>query len=151
MNIKKILVINGPNLNMLGNREPDIYGSTTLKEIEKRLSILAKELKIEVEFFQSNHEGAIIDKIQNSANNIFGIIINPAAFTHTSIAIRDALAANPVPTIEVHISNIYTREKFRHKSYIAEVTMGQITGLGIEGYLFAMKKLKSLKIQKFQK
>jgi 3-dehydroquinate dehydratase-2 len=142
--MKKILVINGPNMNMLGIREPKIYGNITLKEIEKELSSLAKELGVEIEFFQSNHEGAIVDKIQNSSNNIAGIIINPAAFTHTSVAIRDAFAAIPAPTIEVHISNIYTREEFRHKSYIASIATGQITGFGIDGYLFALRKIVSL-------
>jgi 3-dehydroquinate dehydratase-2 len=142
--MKKILVLNGPNINMLGIREPAVYGNITLAEIEKSLSSLAKELKIEVEFFQSNHEGKIVDKIQDSVNKIFGIIINPAAFTHTSIAIRDALSSIFVPTIEVHISNIYAREEFRHKSYIATAVIGQITGLGIDGYLFALRKIASL-------
>jgi 3-dehydroquinate dehydratase-2 len=142
--VKKILVINGPNINILGLREPKIYGNITLKEIEKELSSLAKELKVEIEFFQSNHEGAIIDKIQNSLNNIAGIIINPAAFTHTSVAIRDAIVAISAPTIEVHISNIYAREEFRHKSYVSAIAIGQITGLGIDGYLFALRKIVSL-------
>ncbi|MCA6085132.1 type II 3-dehydroquinate dehydratase [Candidatus Endomicrobiellum agilis] len=142
--MKKVLVLNGPNINMLGIREPAIYGNITLADIEKSLTALAKELKVEVEFFQSNHEGEIVDKIQNSLNKICGIIINPAAFTHTSIAIRDALSSISIPTIEVHISNIYTREEFRHKSYIAAVTIGQIAGLGIDGYLFALRKITSL-------
>ncbi|MDR1721248.1 MAG: type II 3-dehydroquinate dehydratase [Endomicrobium sp.] len=139
--MKKILIINGPNINMLGMREPAIYGKTTLGDIEKRLRSLAEKLKVEVDFFQSNHEGEIVDKIQSSANRISGIIINPAAFTHTSIAIRDALVSISVPTIEVHISNIYARENFRHKSYIAPVAIGQISGLGTDGYLLALKKL----------
>ncbi|OEG70682.1 3-dehydroquinate dehydratase [Candidatus Endomicrobiellum trichonymphae] len=142
--MKKILVLNGPNINMLGIREPAVYGNITLAEIEKSLSLLAKELKVEVEFFQSNHEGKIVDKIQDSVNKIFGIIINPAALTHTSIAIRDALSSISVPTIEIHISNIYARERFRHKSYIAAATIGQIAGLGIDGYLFALRKIASL-------
>ncbi len=142
--MKKILVLNGPNINMLGIREPAVYGNITLAEIEKSLSLLAKELKVEVEFFQSNHEGKIVDKIQDSVNKILGIIINPAAFTHTSIAIRDALSSISVPTIEIHISNIYARERFRHKSYIAATTIGQIAGLGIDGYLFALRKIASL-------
>ncbi|GHT06529.1 3-dehydroquinate dehydratase [Endomicrobiia bacterium] len=142
--MKKILVLNGPNINMLGIREPAVYGNVTLAEIEKSLSSLAKELKVEVEFFQSNHEGKIVDKIQDSINKIFGIIINPAAFTHTSITIRDALSSISVPTIEVHISNIYAREEFRHKSYIAAEAIGQIAGLGIDGYLFALRKMVSL-------
>jgi 3-dehydroquinate dehydratase-2 len=142
--MKKILVLNGPNINMSGIREPAIYGNITLAEIEKSLSLLAKELKVEVEFFQSNHEGKIVDKIQDSVNKFFGIIINPAALTHTSIAIRDALSSVSVPTIEVHISNIYAREEFRHKSYIAAAAIGQITGLGTDGYLFALRKMASL-------
>ncbi|GHT46048.1 3-dehydroquinate dehydratase [Endomicrobiia bacterium] len=142
--MKKVLVINGPNINMLGVREPEIYGNITLKGIENELSSLAKELKVEIDFFQSNHEGVIVDKIQNSLNDIVGIIINPAAFTHTSVAIRDAFVAISVPIIEVHISNIYAREEFRHKSYIAAIAVGQITGLGIVGYLFALRKIVSL-------
>jgi len=144
--MKKILVINGPNINMLGMREPAVYGKITLADIEKNVSSLAKKLKVEVEFFQSNHEGEIVDKIQNNAKRIFGIIINPAAFTHTSIAIRDALTSISVPAIEVHISNIHAREEFRHTSYTAAVVMGQITGLGIDGYLFALKKLCTVNI-----
>ncbi|MDR2399326.1 MAG: type II 3-dehydroquinate dehydratase [Endomicrobium sp.] len=142
--MKKILVINGPNINMVGKREPKIYGDITLNDIEEQASSLAEELKLELEFFQSNHEGEIVDKIQKAFNNTFGIIINPAAFTHTSIAIRDALAAVAIPTIEVHISNIYAREDFRHKSYIAPIVLGQISGFGINGYLFALKKLATL-------
>ncbi|MDR2812159.1 MAG: type II 3-dehydroquinate dehydratase [Endomicrobium sp.] len=142
--MKKILVLNGPNINMLGKREPEIYGNINLYEIEKQISDLAKELKIEIEFFQSNHEGKIVDKIQSCYNNFFGIIINPAAFTHTSVVIRDALTAVSIPTIEVHISNIYAREDFRHKSYIASVVLGQISGLGADGYLFALRALANL-------
>jgi 3-dehydroquinate dehydratase-2 len=133
--MKKILILNGPSINMLGKREPQIYGNITLSEIEKQINSLAKELKIAVEFFQSNHEGEIVDKIQKCIGTISSIIINPAAFTHTSVAIRDALSAVSIPTIEVHISNIYSREDFRHKSYIAPVALGQISGLGVEGYL----------------
>ncbi|MCA6072440.1 MAG: type II 3-dehydroquinate dehydratase [Endomicrobium sp.] len=142
--MKKILIVNGPNINILGAREPEIYGNITLAEIEKELSLLAKKLNVEVDFFQSNHEGEIIDKIQSSVNTVSGIIINPAAFTHTSIAIRDALSSVSTPTIEVHISNIYAREEFRHKSYVAPIALGQIAGLGTDGYIFALKKLASL-------
>ncbi|MDR2396005.1 MAG: type II 3-dehydroquinate dehydratase [Endomicrobium sp.] len=142
--MKKVLVLNGPNINILGVREPTIYGNATISNIEQQLKALAKELNLEIELFQSNHEGKIIDKIQNSLNDTSGIIINPAAFTHTSIAIRDALSCLEVPIIEVHISNIYIREEFRHKSYIAPITAGQIIGFGIDGYLFALKKIKSL-------
>jgi 3-dehydroquinate dehydratase-2 len=144
MKKKKILVLNGPNINMLGKREPEIYGNINLYEIEKQISNLAKELKIEIEFFQSNHEGKIVDKIQSCYKIFFGIIINPAAFTHTSVVIRDALTAVSIPTIEVHISNIYSREDFRHKSYIAPAVLGQISGLGIDGYLFALRALANL-------
>ncbi|MDR3330644.1 MAG: type II 3-dehydroquinate dehydratase [Endomicrobium sp.] len=142
--MKKILVLNGPNINMLGVREPKIYGNITLPEIEKRLTEFAKEFKVEIEFFQSNHEGIIIDKIQNSLNKISGIIINPAAFTHTSLAIRDALTSVSIPTIEVHISNIYAREEARHKSCIASIVLGQVVGFGIDGYIFALKKLATM-------
>ncbi|MDR3195818.1 MAG: type II 3-dehydroquinate dehydratase [Endomicrobium sp.] len=142
--MKKILVLNGPNINTLGKREPQIYGNIALADIEERIDRLAKELKFEIEFFQTNHEGKIVDKIQSCYKDFFGIIINPAAFTHTSVAIRDALAAVSIPTIEVHISNIYAREDFRHKSYIAPVVLGQISGLGVDGYLFALRALAGL-------
>jgi 3-dehydroquinate dehydratase-2 len=142
--MKKIMVINGPNINMLGIREPEIYGKITLKDIENKISELAKELKVEVDFFQSNNEGDIADKIQSLYNNYNALIINPAAFTHTSVAIRDAISAIGLPTIEVHISNIYAREEFRHNSFIASVCIGQISGLGIDGYLAALRKIISL-------
>lgn len=142
--MKKILVVNGPNINMLGTREPEIYGDFTLADIEKKLKTLAKELDVEISFFQSNHEGEIVDKIQSVKDKVFGIIINPAAFTHTSVAIRDAISSIAVPAIEVHISNVYSREEFRHKSYIAGVCIGQIAGFDIDGYLFALRKLASL-------
>ncbi len=139
--MKKILIINGPNLNLLGTREPEVYGKLTLNEIETELKNLAKELKVEIECFQSNHEGEIVDKICNAQNIFDGIVINPAAYTHTSVAIRDALAAVRIPTIEVHISNVYSRDEFRHNSFIAPVSVGQISGLGIKGYLFALQYL----------
>jgi len=142
--MKKILIINGPNLNLLGKREPEIYGRLTLADIENEIKKLATELKVEVSFFRSNHEGEIVDAIGKSKDNCDGIIINPAAYTHTSVAIRDALAAVDVPAIEVHISNVYSREEFRHNSFIAPVCIGQIAGLGIDGYLFALKKLSSI-------
>jgi 3-dehydroquinate dehydratase-2 len=140
----KILIIHGPNLNMLGKREPDIYGKTTLDEINYELETLGMTLGIFVETFQSNHEGAIVDKIQEAAATQNGIIINPAAFTHTSIAIRDALLALDIPIIEIHISNIYKREPFRHKSLISDVADAQITGLGIKGYTIALKALAEM-------
>jgi len=142
--MKKILIINGPNLNLLGKREPEIYGKLSLVDIENEIKKLADKLKVEVSFFQSNHEGEIVDAIGNAKDNFDGIIINPAAYTHTSVAIRDAIAAVNLPAIEVHISNVYSRENFRHNSFIAPVCIGQIAGLGIDGYLFALKKLSSI-------
>lgn len=137
--MKKILVINGPNLNLLGTREPEIYGKLTLTDIENTLKDFAKKINVEIECYQSNHEGEIVDKIGNAKNNFDGIIINPAAYTHTSVAIRDAISSVQIPTIEVHISNIYSREQFRHNSFIAPVAIGQISGLGIKGYLLALE------------
>jgi 3-dehydroquinate dehydratase-2 len=137
-----ILVIHGPNLNMLGKREPEIYGKTTLDEINSDLKDLGKKLGISVEAFQSNHEGAIVEKIQEAAATQKGIIINPAAYTHTSIAIRDALLALDI--IEIHISNIYKREPFRHKSLISDVVTAQIAGLGIKGYSLALNALAEM-------
>lgn len=136
----KILVINGPNLNMLGVREPDIYGFFTLNDIENELKQYALKLdkEIELEFFQSNFEGEIVDKIQSALNNFEGIIINPAAYTHTSVAIADALVATDILTVEVHLSNIYGREEFRHNSYIAPKCLGQIAGFGKDGYKMAL-------------
>jgi len=135
--VKKVLVLNGPNMNLLGEREPEIYGSKSLVEIESELTELARKAKVEVEFFQSNHEGEIVDKIQKSRADTGCIIINPAAFTHTSIAIRDALVSVKIPAVEVHLSNIYGREDFRHHSYIAAVARGQIAGFGAYGYILA--------------
>ena len=137
--MKKILIINGPNLNLLGTREPEIYGKFTLPDIENKLKDFAKKINVEIECFQSNHEGEIVDKIGGAKNNFEGIIINPAAYTHTSVAIRDAIASVEIPVIEVHISNIYSREQFRHNSFIAPVAIGQISGLGIKGYLLALE------------
>lgn len=139
--MKKILVINGPNLNLLGTREPEIYGKTTLKDIENEIKNKADQLKVEVEFFQSNHEGEIVDKICGAKGKFDAVIINPAAYTHTSVAIRDAFAAVDIPAVEVHISNVYSREEFRHNSLIAPVVVGQIAGLGIQGYLLALEYL----------
>jgi len=133
----KILVIHGPNLNLLGTREPDVYGNTTLEDINRRIAALAKELDIDAEVFQSNSEGEIVDAIQKRIYDV--LIINPAAYTHTSVAIRDAIAAVGRPAIEVHISNIHKREEFRRTSYISGVVTGQISGLGIEGYLLAVR------------
>jgi 3-dehydroquinate dehydratase-2 len=138
----KILVIHGPNLNMLGKREPDYYGKETLEEIDTCLKIDGEKLGLSVETFQSNHEGELVEKIQNAVDRIKGLIINPAAYTHTSIAIRDALLLLDIPVIEVHLSNIYKREPFRHKSLICDVVTGQISGFGVKGYQFALEALK---------
>lgn len=140
---KKILVINGPNLNLLGLREPGIYGCDTLERINTSLLTLADELSCEVDFVQSNSEGVLVDAIQQAAGVVDGIIINPAAYTHTSVAIRDAIAAVGLPLIEVHLSNVYKREEFRHKSLIAPVAVGQIAGLGSDGYLLALRGMVS--------
>lgn len=138
--MKKILVIHGPNLDLLGQREKDIYGTTTLKEINRRLSSLAKEHGTELEIVQSNHEGEIVDAIGQAAKKKVGaILINPAAYTHTSVAIRDALLAVKIPAVEVHLSNIYAREDFRHTSLIAPVAAGQITGFGVDSYLLGLQ------------
>ena len=138
---KTILVIHGPNLNMLGKREPDIYGHTTLSEIDSHLKKMGKQSGLKVEMFQSNHEGEIVDQIQNAAKSVQGLIINPAAYTHTSIAIRDALLLLDIPIIEIHLSNIYKREPFRHKSLISDVATGQISGFGTHGYELALKAM----------
>ena len=137
----KILVINGVNMNMLGLREPEKYGSMTLKDLEKELYAFSFELGIDLETFQSNFEGEIVEKI-HSAKNIFdGIVINAGAYTHTSIAIRDALSAVDIPTVEIHMTNIYKREEFRHHSYIAPVCIGQISGFGVNSYKLGIKAI----------
>lgn len=139
--MNKVLVIHGPNLNLLGTREPDIYGATTLAEVDTELRRAAAAAGLAVEIIQSNHEGVIVDAIQQVGPQCLGIIINPGAFTHYSIAIRDALAAVTVPAIEVHVSNIYAREPFRAHSVITPVALGQIVGLGTHGYLLALQAL----------
>jgi 3-dehydroquinate dehydratase II len=139
-----ILVINGPNLNLLGTREIDVYGTTTLDDINGLIINEAAKHHLEVEFFQSNHEGKIIDKIHNASGNYDCIIINPAAYTHYSIAIRDALIAIDVPAIEVHLSNIHSREEFRQKSVTAPVAIGQISGFGPDSYLLAVMAAASI-------
>lgn len=139
-----VLIIHGPNLNMLGKREPELYGRTTLEEIDSTLKELGEELGLVVDTFQSNHEGAIVDKIQESAGVQKGLMINPAAYTHTSIAIRDALLLLDIPVIEIHISNIYKREPFRHKSLISDVATAQIAGFGVKGYSMALNALAEM-------
>lgn len=138
--MKKILLLNGPNLNRLGKREPGIYGQMTLKDLEERMIQIGVENQIEVICFQSNHEGELIDKLHEAEDTgISGIIFNPGAYTHYSYAIRDAIAGINCPVIEVHISNVYQREEFRHKSVIAPVAKGQIAGLGLLGYELALE------------
>ena len=135
----KILVIHGPNLNLLGKREPDIYGTCTLDDINSRLAALASEIGAEVSFFQSNHEGELVQKIQDAMGTYHAVVINPGAYTHTSVALRDAISSTGIPTVEVHISNIYRREEFRKHSYISGVAVGQITGFGSDSYLLALR------------
>ncbi|MDO8282858.1 MAG: type II 3-dehydroquinate dehydratase [Thermodesulfovibrionia bacterium] len=139
----KVLVIHGPNLNLLGQRESEIYGTKTLHDIDDMLRALAAELGVEVSIRQSNHEGEIVDIIQG-AKEFGAIVINPAAYTHTSIAIRDAIAAVNVPAIELHLSNIHSREEFRQKSLIAPVAAGQISGFGYNSYLLALRAAVSI-------
>ena len=135
----RILVINGVNMNMLGFREPEKYGSMTLKNLEKELYAFSFELGIDIETFQSNFEGEIVEKIHDVKKKFDGIIINAGAYTHTSIAIRDAISSVNVPTVEIHMTNIYKREDFRHHSYIAPVCMGQISGFGVNSYKLGLK------------
>jgi 3-dehydroquinate dehydratase-2 len=138
---RNVLVIHGPNLNMLGTREPDIYGHQTLEEIDAALTTQANRLGLHIETFQSNHEGDMVDKIQQAHDSFHGIIINPAAYTHTSIAIRDALSLLNIPVVEVHLSNIYKRESFRRTSMISAVVTAQISGFGSQGYRLALDGL----------
>lgn len=135
---RNILVINGPNLNLLGTREPGIYGNLTLADIEAKMRARAAELKVKLEFCQSNHEGDLVDRIGQAAGKFSCIIINPGAYTHTSIAIQDAVRAAGVPAIEVHLSNIAAREEYRHTSLVAPACIGQISGLGADSYLLAL-------------
>ncbi len=135
----KILIINGVNMNMLGLRETEKYGTMTLKDLEKDLYAFSFEIGIDIETFQSNFEGEIVEKIHNAKDNFDGIVINAGAYTHTSIAIRDAISAVNIPTVEVHMTNIYKREEFRHHSYIAPVCTGQISGFGINSYKLGLE------------
>jgi len=139
--MSKVLVLNGPNLNLLGRREPDVYGATTLDQLAQMLEDAAPEA-MQLEFFQSNHEGAMIDRIHQLMDQpTDGIVINPGAWTHTSVAIRDALSAIKTPIVEVHISNIHARETFRHHSYFSDIAIAVIAGCGMQGYLFALQTL----------
>jgi 3-dehydroquinate dehydratase-2 len=131
---KKILVLNGPNLNMLGTRQPEIYGHETLDDVQKLVKEKAAALGFEVDFRQSNHEGQLVDWIQEARKKVAGVVINPAAYTHTSVAIRDALLACEAPAVEVHIANIHKREPFRHHSYVSDIAVAIVAGLGIHGY-----------------
>ena len=139
-----ILVIHGPNLNLLGTRLPGIYGRTTLKQMNERLAREAKALKVKLEFLQSNHEGAIVEAIGQARGRCAGLLINPAAYTHTSVAIRDAVEAAGLPAVEVHLSNIYSRESFRHLSLIAPVASGQISGFVVDSYRLGLHALVGL-------
>jgi len=138
----RLLVLHGPNLNLLGTREPQIYGSTTLADINRGLAVRAESAGVELEAFQSNHEGALIERIHAARDQgVSYIIINPAAYTHTSVALRDALAAVSIPFVEVHLSNVFARESFRHHSYFSDLAIGVISGLGSEGYSLALEFL----------
>ena len=148
MKAKKVLLIHGPNLNLLGKREPWVYGSKSYDEINAMILKKAKDLKMNIDILQSNHEGNIIDKIHEAfENEIDFIVINPGAFTHYSIAIRDAISGVKIPTIEVHLSNIHKREEFRHKSVIAPVSVGQISGLSYHSYLLALDYIKDYVVE----
>lgn len=140
----RILVLHGPNLNMLGRRQPEIYGTTTLDDVNARLADLASELGVEVDTFQSNHEGALVDRIQDARGQYDALLINAGALTHTSVALLDAILAAEVPTIEVHLSNLYRREEFRHRSYIARAAVGQICGFGVDSYLLGLRAAAAL-------
>ena len=138
----KILVLNGPNLNLLGTREPEIYGTETLHDIEDKLTTKASESSVDIDFFQSNSEDGLIDRLhQAKKDSVDYVIINPGAFTHTSVALRDAFLGTNIPFIEVHISNIYSREDFRKKSFLSDISTGLITGLGTAGYEFALSSI----------
>ena len=142
--MKKILVVHGPNLGLLGKREPQVYGTVTLKQINQSLEKLAKIKRVKLTIKQSNHEGEIVDLIGKGKAKFEGLLINPAAYTHTSIAIRDAVAAVAIPTVEVHLSNIHSREEFRHKSLIAPVAKGQISGFGPNSYVLGLEALAGI-------
>jgi 3-dehydroquinate dehydratase-2 len=139
--VARILVVHGPNLNLLGRREPEIYGRETLADIDAALTLAAKELGVEIDCFQSNHEGELIDRVQEAMGVVSGILINPAGLTHSSVALRDALIATGLPVVEVHLSNVHAREVFRQHSYVSSIALGVITGLGAAGYRFGLEAL----------
>lgn len=141
--MKKILVLHGPNLNLLGDREIDVYGDLTMKDINNCLCDEAKKLKAQIKIVQSNHEGKIVDLIGSARKTYAGILINPAAYTHTSVAIRDALSASKLPSVEVHLSNIYSRESFRQKSLTVAACIGQVSGFGMQSYILGLRGLLS--------
>ena len=137
----KILVLHGPNLNLLGTREPEVYGSQSLDDINNKLMALGKELSVEIKCVQSNHEGVLIDALHEARTWAHGVVFNPGAYTHTSIALRDAISAIQIPVVEVHLSNVYAREEFRHVSMISAVCKGKITGFGWQSYVLALRAL----------
>jgi 3-dehydroquinate dehydratase-2 len=139
-----VLVLHGPNLNMLGRREPSLYGNHTLGQIDKRIEKLARELGLRIETFQSNSEGALVDRIHRAVGAMDAILINAGAYTHTSIALRDALLAAGLPVVEVHLSNVYKRERFRHRSLISDIAVGQVIGFGVNSYLLGLRAIAEL-------
>ncbi|MFZ2100518.1 MAG: type II 3-dehydroquinate dehydratase [Oricola sp.] len=138
---QRVLILNGPNLNLLGTREPGIYGAQTLADVEKSCEAFGRELGFEVTCYQSNHEGDLVDRLQQAGREGTGVVFNPGAYSHTSVALRDAIAGSGAVVVEVHISNIHARERFRHHSYVSAVAKGMICGLGTQGYLLAMRAL----------
>lgn len=140
----RVLVVNGPNLNLLGQREPEVYGAGTLSDAQRRCAEVATELGCELTWVQSNREGDLVDAVQGAAGNVDGLIVNAAGYTHTSVALRDALAAVALPFVEVHVSNVFARERFRHHSYLSDLASGVIVGCGIQGYELALRRLAAL-------
>lgn len=143
--MKRILYLNGPNLNLLGRREPGVYGTTTLQEIELQVRALASQLGVEIDFRQSNHEGELVTWVQEAPGDFHALVLNAAAYTHTSVALRDAIAASGIPTVEIHLSNIHAREEFRHRSFLAPVCRGQICGFGPQSYLLGLHAAVNIK------